>query len=125
MPRPHTAYYSIIQFCPDSSRLEVANVGVVLLCPELNYLDAITTESNDRIKRFFDLEIDEKRMRFEKFGIQESLKIDRDDYLSLESLRHFIATRCNRMVMSPLREVFIYEIETPEMILDRLYKRLV
>ena len=28
-------YYSAIQYCPDRSRMEAANVGVMLLCPQI------------------------------------------------------------------------------------------
>ena len=45
---PTRGYYSLIQFCPDTCRLEVANVGVVLYCPEVSFLisklPAATTE---------------------------------------------------------------------------------
>jgi len=33
-------YYSIIQYCPDPSRLEAVNIGVALFCPELRFLRA-------------------------------------------------------------------------------------
>lgn len=121
----HNAYYSIIQFCPDASRCEVANVGIVLFCPDLNYLEAITTESNDRIKRFFEIEIDDERLQIEKFGIQRRLQTCREEYMTLESLQRFIDTRCNRMVMTPLRSIAVFEDETPEMVLMKLYNKLV
>lgn len=35
-------YYSIIQYCPDLSRFEAANVGVLLFCPERAFLKALT-----------------------------------------------------------------------------------
>lgn len=32
-------YYSLVQYCPDRSRMESANLGVVLFCPDLDFLD--------------------------------------------------------------------------------------
>ena len=37
-----TGYYSVIQYCPDRSRLEAANVGVLLFVPAGGYLRART-----------------------------------------------------------------------------------
>ena len=46
-------YYSLIQYCPDLSRLEAANVGVLLFCPERQFIQARVSHNNDRIRRFF------------------------------------------------------------------------
>ena len=40
------AYYCLIQYCPDMSRLEAANVGVVLFCPEKGFLAARMSRDN-------------------------------------------------------------------------------
>jgi len=32
----HKGYYSVVQYCRDRSRLEAANTGVLLFCPELD-----------------------------------------------------------------------------------------
>ena len=49
----HKGYYSVVQYCRDRSRLEAANTGVLLFCPELGYLQARTSRDNARIRRFF------------------------------------------------------------------------
>jgi len=36
---PTNGYYSLVQYCPDPSRVEAANVGAILFCPTLPYLD--------------------------------------------------------------------------------------
>ena len=33
-------YYSLIQYCPDLARLEAANIGVNLFCPDLGSIRA-------------------------------------------------------------------------------------
>ena len=42
MKTPTTGYYSVIQFCPDRSRLEAANVGVLLFVRD----NEVTIRSN-------------------------------------------------------------------------------
>ena len=54
-------YYSLVQYCPDVARQEAANVGVVLFCPELAFLEARLASSNHRIRRFFGEEADQYR----------------------------------------------------------------
>lgn len=47
-------YYSILQYCPDQSRLEAVNIGLVLFCPAINLLKSrwmVTRHS--RIKKVF------------------------------------------------------------------------
>ena len=50
---PQPGYYSLIQYCPDHSRLEAANVGVLLFCPPLDFLDIRLSEDSERLQRFF------------------------------------------------------------------------
>src|SRR5262245_52269084 len=59
-----TGYYSIIQYCPDQARHEVANVGVVLFCPELPFLKTRMAADTHRIKEVFPgRKPDEKRLK--------------------------------------------------------------
>ena len=46
-------YYSIIQYCPDPSRLEAINIGVALYCPELGYLRARFGRRKTRVRQLF------------------------------------------------------------------------
>ena len=49
----HPGYYSLVQFCPDYSRLEAVNVGLVLFCEPLAFLGVRLVESNKRVARVF------------------------------------------------------------------------
>ena len=49
--KPQKGYYSLLQFCPDVSRLEAANLGVVLFCPDSNFLEAKTSRSVRRAEK--------------------------------------------------------------------------
>ena len=46
-------YYSVMQYCPDPSRGEAANVGVVLFTEEPYTLSVKITQTFARVKRFF------------------------------------------------------------------------
>lgn len=46
--KPQRGYYSLIQFCPDPSRLEAINVGVALFCPDSEFIGARTAAGNQR-----------------------------------------------------------------------------
>jgi len=118
-----TGYYSIIQYCPDPSRLEAVNVGVVLFCPARNYLRARTSRSNKRIRRFFGLaDIDGAQMNVILRSIQSRLEVDRDQFRDLSDLQKFAATRANAMRLTAPRPLVV---EEPDEELERLFARLV
>ncbi len=119
-----TGYYSIIQYCPDASRLEAANVGVVLFCPERHYLGARTASGNGRIRRFFGpLDIDREQLNLVKMSIQNRLEVDRDQFRELADLQQFAATRANDMRLTPPRMVVV-EGDLEQLLLQ-LFDRLV
>lgn len=121
MPAP--GYYSLIQFCPDRGRLEAVNVGVVVLCPALNFLDARIAPSDDRVARFFGrASFDAWALESGKRGIAYRIRAERDHLIKPEALQHFIDTRANDFVMTPLRHM---RVEDPEADLERLYRKLV
>jgi hypothetical protein len=45
-------YYSVMQYCPDPSRAQAANVGVVLLTEQPG-IGVRTSQTFARVKRFF------------------------------------------------------------------------
>jgi hypothetical protein len=121
--QPVTGYYFVIQYCPDASRLEAANVGVVLFCPEPFFLKARTVRGNDRIRRFFrPRDPDWVQINLIKRSIEERLTVDRDQFRNLASLEHFAATRANDMRLTKGRAVLV---ENPEEELNCLFDRLV
>lgn len=122
----NTGFYSIIQYCPDPSRQEAANVGVVLFCPEKDYLGALTARGNARIRRFFGRTgPDRDQLNTIKMSIQRRLEIDRDDFQGLDDLKKFAATRANAMRLTAPKEVPVEEGTAPEEVLRRLFDRLV
>lgn len=118
-----TGYYSLIQYCPDASREEAANVGVVLFCPEIHYLKARTVRGNDRIRRFFQpAEPDWVQINAMKKSIERRLQADREQFRDLASLERFAATRANSMRMTRPKGI---AVEDPDAELTRLFQRLV
>src|SRR5436190_5271048 len=116
-------YYSLVQYCPDPSRLEAVNVGVVLFCPSLNYLDLRLAANNDRVARVF-------RNRQFRPWVLDSAKEALADRLRSESYRPrtiedfqlFIDTRGNEVVLTPLRPI---KVSQPTGDLEGLFLDLV
>lgn len=120
---PITGYYSLIQYCPDAAREEAANVGVVLFCPEVEYLEARTALGNDRIRRFFQpAEPDWEQINLMKRSIERRLRVDRDQFRDLAALERFAATRANSMRLTKPKAI---AVEEPAAVLDRLFKQMV
>ena len=118
-----TGYYSIIQFCPDLSRREVANVGVVLLCPETGFLQTRMAEGTSHLKQMFPkLKEDPQRLRSTLHSIATRLRVDADSYKTVEALRYFAETRANAMRLT--LPMFV-SVDDPEAELNRLFTRLV
>ena len=117
-------YYSLIQYCPDPSRAECANVGVVLFCPEVRFIEARTATGNDRARRFFGTDsFDPSRLRTAKRAIEDRIRVSRDDFRTLEDLNTFIQTRANELQLTVPRPVKV--METPEAELETLFQELV
>lgn len=116
-------YYAIIQYCPDLSRLETANVGVLLFCPETGFLKARTTRGNARIRRFFgDAGRDWARINSFKLGIEQRIEGERGQIKTIEDLARFIDQRANSIQITPPRPI---KVQDPQHDLDHLFLELV
>lgn len=118
----HRAYYSIIQFCPDRGRAEAANVGVLLLCPELGFVRARTSEHARRVRQFFGKAVDAQRLQLIEKGIEARVRDSFDWSEGLPDLERFIATRANDIQLTPARSM---KTADPEHDLDSLFRELV
>lgn len=116
-------YYSLIQYCPDFSRAEVANIGALLFCPELNFIDANFSSANDRISTIFGRDtFDKKRINLTKKSIRERLKIDKESFCDLDDLNKYIGEMANEIKITAPRSIKVYN---PEEELRSLFKELV
>jgi hypothetical protein len=121
--KPAKGYYSLIQYCPDLSRLEAANIGVLLFCPEKLFLQAKTVRNNKRIQKFFGRKgHDWDRIDSFKLGLEERLVAENGEIKTLEDLERFIALRANEVQITPPRSM---RVEDPKRELVNLFEELV
>lgn len=120
----HLGYFSLIQFCPDASRLEAANVGVVLLCPDLNFLEARISRGNARVRRFFGQDaFHSAGLNSAKRAMVSRLKVEWKGAPTLEQFQHFVNTRANELKLTTPRPVKLFDDPATE--LQRLFDELV
>lgn len=120
---PTKGYYSVIQYCPDPARLEAANIGVLLLCPEVGFVRARTAAANERVAKFFGRDsFDPARLLAAKRAIEHRVVVDHDSFRTPEDLIRFIKTRGNDIVLTPPRPM---RVADPERDLEALFKELV
>ncbi len=121
--KPQRGYYSLIQFCPDASRLEAVNIGVALFCPALEYLSARTTSSNQRAEKLVGRgKLEKAALNAAKKAIEARLEVDRESLQDLEDLERFVSTRANWLQMTSPRSIKVHE---PQADLETLFAELV
>ena len=116
-------YYSLIQYCPDASRLECVNVGLVLFCPEARFIEARTTRGNQRAAQLVGrASLDRASLNSAKRALERRLAIDANAFRTLEDLQRFVDTRGNVLKLSAPRPVKVFD---PAADLDKLFTELV
>ena len=121
---PCTGYYSVIQFCPDRSRMEAANIGVLLFAESLEFLDTRLVSGNDRIRRFFgnDFDLDLPSINAAKKMLEHRFEVERRELGQKAELELFLRRFANEIVFTPLRPV---RVENPTVELAQLFEELV
>lgn len=123
MNKPTTGYYSLIQYCPDRMRLEAANIGVLLFCPERKFLQARLASSNRRIDRFFGAEAgDLKQINAMKKILEHRLVAESQKIHDVEGFQRFAELLANEIVITEPRA---WLVEEPEVELAQLYDQLI
>lgn len=103
------------------SRLEAANIGVLLFCPESGFLKVLTSANNGRIIRFFgSAGHDWKQINTIKSGLQD--RLDKEGIRTVDELQHFVATRANSLQLTPPLPV---KVQDPEKELRELFREIV
>ena len=75
---PQKGYYSLIQFCPDASRQETVNLGVLLFCPASGFLDAKTSSNTRRAEKLVGRrQLARKALKQAQLSIEQRLKVGR------------------------------------------------
>lgn len=118
-----TGFYSIVQFCPDLSRAEAMNVGVVLFCPDANFLQCKLTGSLTRVRKAFGSATgDADRVRAAIAALEGRLTAERKDITSAETLAQFGTRQANSVQLTAPRRVMVEDSRAE---LRRLFERLV
>jgi hypothetical protein len=73
---PRQGYYSIVQYCPDPSRLEAVNIGVVLFCPEQSLPKVRFGRPKTRVDQLFGKQ-DWEFVESQKAAIEARLAVSR------------------------------------------------
>lgn len=116
-------YYSLVQYCPDLSRLEAANIGVLLICPDASFADVKLSAGNDRPARFFSRSrVDPAALDAAKSALRNRIRRSGELLMSRDRADAFIGSRGNDIVLSQLRPV---KVDEPHETLTRLFRELV
>jgi hypothetical protein len=120
---PTKGYYSVLQYCPDLTKLEAANVGVLLFCPEGEFLVARTSRNNDRVRKFFGSEgRDWRKINLLKAAFEDRVAAEAGKIRTLDDLQQFIGLMANQLQLTAPRSM---RVEEPAEDLRRLFKQLV
>jgi hypothetical protein len=120
---PTKGYYSIVQYCPDLTKLEAANIGVLLFCPEREFLAAKTARNNGRIRKFFGSEgRDGNKINVLKVAFEDRVAAEGRNIRTLEDLQQFIGLLANQLQLTAPRPM---RVEEPQQDLVRLFHELV
>lgn len=115
-------YYCLVQYCPNLSRLETVNLGIVLFCPDTGFLSCQMTKRNDRPKKFFGSQIDGNALRREKKAFVARLERERLFIQDLSHLERFVRSRANHVLLTEPRPVKVFD---PDTTLQELFQELV
>jgi hypothetical protein len=122
MPRQQ-GYYSLVQYCPDPARAEVANVGVLLFSPGHNYIDVRLSKSVRHVRSVFKgLDLDAKQIDYAKRAIKDRVAHQKKEIQTLDDLKRFISLRFNTVLLTSPRSI---AVEEPQRQLDSLFEELV
>jgi hypothetical protein len=116
-------YFSILQYCPDTTRQESANVGVVLVVPGIGAMDTMISPSAKRVRQVFGRNLDPKMVQFQVRNIQRAIKAALSVRSSPEVLDEIAARQINDVRLTAPQRVIIKENVEQE--LQRLFNRLV
>src|SRR5438552_10755181 len=107
-------YYSVIQYCPDPSRLEAVNIGVALFCPELRFLRARFGRRKTRVNQLFGRQ-DWAFLALQQAAIEARFACEREGFAKLGDFEAYVSRRANALILTGPRPV---KVENPEFELD-------
>jgi Protein of unknown function (DUF3037) len=119
----HKGLYCIVQYSPESERMEFVNIGVVVIVPELKLARSKFTNSSSRVKRLFGHSISQSYFKSVTSAFSDRLNFEAKSRLfSASSFESFSNARANEIRMSPMRSILVND---PEATLNDLFEQLV
>ena len=116
-------YFSLVQFCPNPSRAEAVNLGVMLFCPEADFIAARMAVGNRAAAKLVGREgVDSAALNAAKRAIEHRLRVDRASFQTLDDFQQFVDTRANVLKLTSPRPLKVVE---PEAELNGLFEELV
>jgi threonine aldolase len=112
-------YYSVVQYCPDASRLEAINIGVLLFSPAHAFLRVRFGNAKTAIHELFgdqDWDFIEKQERALESRLAREIT-------TLDDLDVVVSTQANAVTLTTPRSTKL--LKDPAMELDGLFDRLV
>lgn len=120
----HRGYYSLVQFCPDAARLEVANIGVVVFSEAQRYFGVKVSSDNQRISQMFGRgKRDLGRLRISKHAFEERLLDECRTPKHIEDLKKLAVLQVNHIRMTDFMPCRL--TNNPEDDLNMLFSELV
>ncbi len=113
-------YYSLIQYCPDFSRAEAANVGLVLFQAEPAQASVRVLEDVKPAMRRLGRRGSDANLLRDVQAIEYRLRHER--FESVEAFERFVRTRGNQIALTPPRPMRIEALRND---LDRMFTELV
>lgn len=113
-------FFSLIQYCPDASRAETANVGILIFQTEPpSTLVRIVDDVGPAMKR-----LGRRDHTATLLSVVQSMRnrIELEGFRSLEALEKFVRTRANQIRLTMPRPMRIQEIEKD---IDEMFAELV
>src|SRR5262245_32310453 len=105
-------FYSVVQYCPDRSRAEAVNVGLVLLCVDPHAVRVRMTDKHDRVRKLFGATKPAlKNLRLATDGLQSRIEGCETDFKSEEDLASFAASRANDLRLTEPRLVKLDDVD--------------
>jgi Protein of unknown function (DUF3037) len=118
--------YAVLRIVPRVERGEFVNAGVVLICPERQFLAARTRFDEERLRALWpDLDFDTVRSHLEAFSRVCAGDADAGPIAQLSQRERFhwlVAPRSTMIQVSPTHSGLS---EDPQLTLEQLFKRLV
>jgi hypothetical protein len=118
----YCGYYTVIQYLPDRTLMEAVSIGILLFCPELNFIGMRTTRNNRRIERFIGRNVGvENFLQIYKDGLEHLFNEKFPHGFSFEEMQNYLRSFVNDIHFTDIRTTLVVN---PEQDLGSLFTRV-